>query len=56
MPSLRAALAVTLLAAFALGLRAAAAEPPNVTYDKPAPGEIVQNRLLYLAGDGMNSQ
>jgi len=53
---LRAPLAIAVLAAFACGLRVLAAEPPSVTYDRPAPGTVQQNVLLYLAGDGMNSQ
>jgi hypothetical protein len=52
----RLALAAAMLAVLALASRAAAEEPPNYTYDVSAPGTIVQNQLLYLAGDAMHSQ
>ena len=56
MPDLRLALATALLAVLALAPRALAEEPPDYTFDKPAPGAIVQNRMLYLNGDAMHSQ
>jgi hypothetical protein len=45
-----------MLAVFALVPRALAEEPPHYTFDVSAPGTIVQNQLLYLAGDAMHSQ
>jgi hypothetical protein len=31
-------------------------EPPNPTYAPPPPGTVVQNQLVYLAGQAMHSQ
>jgi hypothetical protein len=56
MHNLRLALATAMLAVLALAPRALAEEPANYTFDVVAPGTIVQNQLLYLAGDGMHSQ
>jgi hypothetical protein len=56
MPDLRLALATALLGVLALGPRALAEEPPDYTFDKPAPGAVEQNQLLYLNGDAMHSQ
>jgi hypothetical protein len=53
---LRLAFAVAMLAVVALGPRALAEEPPHYTFDVAAPGTVVQNQLLYLAGDAMHSQ
>jgi hypothetical protein len=53
---LRLALATAMLAIAALGPRALAEEPPHYTFDVAAPGSVVQNQLLYLAGDAMHSQ
>ena len=47
------------LAALALWLIAAplvAAEPPHYTFAQPPPGTIEQSRVVYLAGEGMQSQ
>ncbi len=51
-PALLAAAAIGLLAM----LPAVAAEPPAVTYAPKPPGTIVQNQLVYLAGEGMQTQ
>jgi len=56
MHNLRLALATAMLAVVALAPRALAEEPPHYTFDVAAPGTVVQNQLLYLAGDGMHSQ
>ncbi len=47
-------LAVAALAGFA-GL-GRAAEPPHVTFVPKAPGTVTQSRLVYLSGEGMQSQ
>lgn len=49
-------LALTLLALFALGGPAGAAEPPHYTFSPRPPGTVVQSQLVYLNGEGMNSQ
>lgn len=43
---------------FALGIAVPlkAAEPPHYTFAQPPPGTIVQSKLVYLAGEGMQSQ
>jgi hypothetical protein len=41
---------------FAVVTTARAAEPPHFTYSPQPPGTIVQSQLVYLAGEGMQSQ
>lgn len=42
--------------ALVLAARAVAEEPPHVTYSPAPPGTVVQNQLVYLAGEAMHSQ
>ena len=56
MHNLRLALATAMLAIVALAPRALAEEPAHYTFDVAAPGTILEDRLLYLAGDAMHGQ
>jgi hypothetical protein len=53
---LRLTLAAALLGVLVLAVRAIAEEPPSYTFSPLPPGTVVQNQLLYLAGDAMHSQ
>ncbi len=45
-----------IVASLAMTAPLAAAEPPHTTFAPKPPGTIVQSRLAYLMGDGMQSQ
>jgi hypothetical protein len=47
---------LALLCFIALCASASAEEPPHYTFSPQAPGTVVQNQLIYLAGEAMHSQ
>lgn len=52
----RSLTALALLACLPFAVAAAADEPANYTFSPAPPGTIVQNQLVYLAGEAMHSQ